>query len=148
MKSISIILVLFILSFSVFPYPLTPDKNVSPGEYCTVEDKDFDHFRYPENIAYCRREVSSWLKDEVCKRDGVNNRRPNYTVDHIIPLSLGGNNYKTNLWCQHRDILSAPMEYYYYELVRDGKIRRLDAVSHLLRCKFHRDCGNWLTTTN
>lgn len=147
MRKIILVLIILTILPNAFSYPLTPNPDLSPGEYCTIEDPDFDRFRYEEKIAYCRRNVHPRIKDEVCLRDGVEERKPRYTVDHIIPLSLGGSNSRKNLWCQHRDIYSAPMEYHYYTLVRDGLMSRFDAVTTLLRCKFFRECGEWQITT-
>jgi len=139
MKSlISLLSTLFFVQVSAFP--LIPDKDVSPGNFCVLKDKHFKEFRYPEKIPYCKRRVSSSLKDRVCKRDGVLDRK-GYTVDHIIPLSLGGNNSEANLWCQHRSLYTGGIEFFYYSQLKKGRISRLDAAIKILKCKFDKECS-------
>ena len=99
MKNLILILALLLLSNNTFSYAKTPKIDISPGELCTIEDKDFSYLRYTEKIPYCKRNVSTRTKNEVCALYDVFDRKK-YTVDHIIPLSLGGSNSKKNLWCQ------------------------------------------------
>jgi hypothetical protein len=122
-----------------YPAILTPNAQVSPGSFCTKYNKDFLELRYGEQIAYCMRNVSTKTKNEICKRDGVNDRT-HYTVDHIIPLSLGGSNHSSNLWCQRKDLNTSELEYFYYKQVSRGILRWIDAVEGVLSCKFYHDC--------
>ncbi len=77
---------------------------------CTPEDPDFEEFyRYDSlNIPHCRRNVPSWLKREMKQRAGIRpDRWDGYVIDHVIPLSLGGSNCRSNLQVlseeDHRD---------------------------------------------
>jgi len=106
-----------------------------PGDYCTPHDPDFKEYRYAEKVPYCNRNVMSWDKDRICERDGVEDRE-RFTVDHIIPLSLGGNNSEDNLWCQHRSLNVTGLEYEMYLDLRDGKKTQEEAVRVILEAKF------------
>lgn len=134
MKILVLLLILF--PSSIYAFPKTPAINIAPGEFCSESNKDFDGYRYPDNVVHCRRNVSHKTKNKICKLYGVYDRR-DYTVDHIIPLSLGGSNSEKNLWCQSRKILTANIEYYYYRMVRDGKMRHANAIHALMALKFN-----------
>ena len=118
--------------FNVFSYPVTPTVG---GDYCTDHDPDFDGYRYAEQIPHCKRKVSTKIKDKVCERDGVYGRK-DFTVDHLIPLSLGGSNSRENLWCQHKSLNHTSLEYRMFLDVRDGHRTRDDAVGILFEHKF------------
>ena len=105
------------------------------GEYCTTYDKDFSYFRYAEQIPYCKRNVSTRRKDAICRKEGVYNRK-NFKVDHIIPLSLGGNNSDRNLWCQHKSIDTAKYEGIAYRNVNGNKWTIQEAIDYVNSYKF------------
>jgi len=105
------------------------------GEYCTVEDRDFKGFRYEEQIPVCKRRVSTSRKKAICKRDGVTDRAE-FKVDHIIPVSLGGNNSNRNLWCQHMSIDTANIEGYAYRMLNKGIWNRKEAMDFVRKYKF------------
>lgn len=134
----TILLSLFLLlSFPVHSakFVKTPYIDINPGHICTPQDKDFDRYRYNENMPYCKRNVSTRTKNELCKTYGVKTqeeRRKDYTVDHIIPLSLGGSNNIKNLWCQYRGIYTGYIEFDYYRKVSGGDMRQAEAVAALL----------------
>lgn len=83
-----------------------PHPRLTPGELCGHPDR----YRYPENIAYCERNVSTEEKDVVFaayRRLGYRlsyQNRSSYKVDHYIPLCVGGSNNAANLWPQHLSI--------------------------------------------
>lgn len=131
-----IILIALISSVNAFSYPKTPDISISPGQLCSRSDSDFKEYRYGEKIPYCRRNVSTRLKDQICARDGVYDRT-GYTVDHIIPLSMGGSNSEKNLWCQSRIIYSGHLEFWLYIKLRDGDMRQAEAVHYIMSHKFN-----------
>ena len=87
-------------------YPLGPSARLTPGELCDRPSR----YRYPENIAYCEREVSTLEKDVVFasyRQLGYRlsyTNRSSYKIDHYIPLCAGGSNNKENLWPQHISI--------------------------------------------
>lgn len=128
-------LMALIISVVISNYPLIPTV---PGSYCTPSDPDFSHYRYPERIAYCFRNVATWRKDDICERDGVYNRS-NFTVDHLIPLSHGGSNHDDNLWCQHKSINVTSLENRMYRKLARGEITREEAVKIILNAKFKVD---------
>jgi hypothetical protein len=140
MKNFLVVLVLGLI-FSIEPsmsYVKVPHIDLAPGHLCTPKDKDFVRYRYAENIPYCKRNVTPKRKDKICALYGVTSRkerRTKYTVDHIIPLSMGGSNHDKNLWCQHRGIYTGHLEYWLYEKLRDGEIRQAEAMLYILSHK-------------
>lgn len=87
-------------------YPVRPVAKLTPGELCDRPSR----YRYPENIAYCERDVSTLQKDEVFRayrQAGYKlsyEQRSSYKIDHYIPLCAGGSNNNENLWPQHLSI--------------------------------------------
>ena len=132
---VALTLAAVLCSLNLHAYPKIPRVQDNPGHLCSVNDRDFERFRYGEQIPYCRRNVSSKTKEAICKSYGVTNRK-NYTVDHIIPLSLGGSNDWKNLWCQSKKIHTGSLEYYYYEKVSEGSMTQAEAVHALIQWKF------------
>ena len=127
---------ILILSFNCFSanFPLTPKTT---GHKCETSDRDFDRFRYPERIAYCFRNVEYDLKTRKYIEYGVDLRnRKQYTIDHIIPLSIGGSNHPDNLWPQHKNIYTAYYEREIFELLRDAKITQVQAIRMIIIKKF------------
>lgn len=126
-------LALFMLfTTQLFAYLPTPPVI---GSLCTESDRDFREHRYDEYIAVCERNVSTPRKDQICKRDGVSNRR-NYTVDHVIPLFMGGSNYDDNLWCQHNSIYTGNIEQKIYFKLNRGDITQQEAIREIKKIKF------------
>ncbi len=68
--------------------------------YCSPTDRDFDTY-YPLGrlrIPHCRRNVDPNLKRALKRRAGIPEWEwAYYEIDHILPLSLGGNNSPANL---------------------------------------------------
>jgi hypothetical protein len=106
------------------------------GHMCSAKDPDFKELRYPEQIEYCERNVSTSRKDDICLRDGVSERE-GFTVDHIIPLSLGGDNSDQNLWCQHNSLSVTNIEYEAHLLLRTGEVSQKQAIKMVLDAKFN-----------
>lgn len=127
-------LLLFLFPLIALSYPTIPPVN---GDYCTPSDPDFKEYRYIENIAICERNVTTAQKIEICKRDGVVDRTE-FTVDHLISLSMGGSNSLENLWCQHKSINFTHEEYLGYIALRDGTQTQAEVVEHILDLKFRR----------
>lgn len=140
MKYALFILIIFITFTNfVFAYPKIPDSKISPGHLCSTQDKDFKEFRYFENIPYCSRNVSSNLKQKIYEIYKIpKNDRNNYTIDHIIPLSLGGSNNFKNLWPEHYEVKNRrkDLEYELFVYLRDGKINHANAIKTIILEKF------------
>lgn len=139
MKYLSLFFFLF-HSLNSLPYYKTPRIDIAPGHLCSVEDRHFQKYRYEEQIPYCKRRVSANQKKRICALYGVHTqeeRRKSYTVDHIIPLSIGGSNNDKNLWCQHKDIHSGDFEFEVYLQMKRGKIRQAEALLQVLSYKYN-----------
>ncbi len=148
----SLVVLLSLLSFyaNAFEVPLRPDPEVTTGDLCTPHDGDFEGFRYKENVPTCYRDVSRERKHEIYETYGVPQRcRKQYTVDHYIPLSLGGSNQPANLWPEHKDIKATRqnLEQSLYTQVRAGLVSQRQAVAVIVEAKNNpphvdpRDCS-------
>lgn len=117
MKLITLVscLVASSLTFAyIAEYPKGPEATLTPGSLCDHPSK----YRYPENIAYCERDVSSGQKKEIFEDyRGFGYRldpskRGNFKIDHYVPLCAGGSNHDDNLWPQHVSVytITDPIE--------------------------------------
>lgn len=139
---VKIIMVLFALmvvriSFAepFFPIPINPSENETPGDFCSEEDKDFHEYRYPEKMVYCRRNVTSGTKNKIYVQYKVEIKcKHRYTIDHLVPLALGGNNSPENLWPEHVLVKQTrqALEQQLYEEVSQGKMTSDEAVQIIL----------------
>jgi hypothetical protein len=129
----------FIATFSILfgskqaeaDFPFTPNQEMTMGQLCDPSDSDFKEYRYSEKIPYCSRNVASSTKTQIYKDYGVPfNCRKDYTIDHFIPLSIGGSNSKSNLWPEHKKIkaLRQNLEMQLYEDLRDAKLTQAQAL--------------------
>jgi len=119
-------------SFFLFLYLTIPPV---PGSFCTDQNPDFDGYRYQESIPHCKRHVTTSRKIAVCRRDGVEDRSE-FTVDHIIPLSIGGSNADDNLWCQHKSLAVTGLEYKAFQALSKSEATQKEAVDMVLSVKF------------
>ncbi len=120
--------------------PLTPNPDYTTGDYCTKQDPDFDGYRYEEKIPYCRRGVSQHRKRQVYEAYAIPDRcKRNYTVDHFIPLSMGGSNKFENLWPEHKAIKHTreTLEQEIYDQLRRGEISQKEAVEIIIDSKMN-----------
>ena len=107
MKIVFVILSVFIFQTSLFAadilsIPVIPDESLTPGDFCSEDDRDFKEHRYAERMPYCSRNVNSNAKRRIYRQYQVNaNCHHRYTIDHFVPLALGGNNDQKNLWPEH-----------------------------------------------
>ena len=118
--------------------PVTPDTEITPGDFCSEDDKDFYEHRYKEKMPYCDRNVAQWLKNRVYKAYTIPEKcRHRYTVDHLVPLSLGGNNAQENLWPEHVLVKRTrqQLELDLYKAVERNEMSSQDAVQILLEAK-------------
>ncbi len=123
-------------------FPLGPDPRLTPGSYC----RNPDTYRYPEKIPYCNRDVDRDEKMQVIedynrklgyrieRRD-----RPQYKIDHLIPLCAGGSNETDNLWPQHQSVYrhTDAIEGLACEKMSAGKLTQKRAVELIFRAKLH-----------
>ncbi|MBC7467439.1 MAG: hypothetical protein H7256_15730 [Bdellovibrio sp.] len=120
-------------AFDGAPYPKGPELETTPGVVCTTPTEK----RYPEQIDYCSRDVSSGLKNSIiAKYDQKYGyqiqkmKRGDFKIDHFIPLSIGGANAEGNLWPQHKSVygITDPIELELSILISAGKIKQADAI--------------------
>lgn len=127
------------VSFAFTRYtPARPDPIATPGELCDRKDLDFIEYRYKERIPYCVRNVSTELKVEIYDYYKVpESKRRFYTIDHFIPLSIGGSNKAINLWPEHKKIkeLRMNLENEVYDEVKSGQMTQEEAVDKIIKAK-------------
>lgn len=131
MKKLTLIFAFILIGCSsAEPYkiPLKPDQRLTPGDVCETFYPDFKEFRYADRMPYCRRNVSRLLRDRVYGDYKIpESERINYTIDHKIPLSLGGSNHIHNLWPQHRNFYTGEIEQKVYLQVKNGSMSVFEA---------------------
>ncbi len=121
-------------------FPFTPDGTRTNGSICSTRDRDFSEHRYPEKIPYCKRAVSSGDKDKIYRDYGVSKKcRKEYTIDHFIPLSIGGTNRIDNLWPEPKVIkqLRHDLEIELYKALSSGQITQEEAIQTIRDAKFN-----------
>ncbi len=120
---------------SVTRSALEANPDLTPGSLCTDQDRDFDGYRYDEQIAHCRRNVSTSLKKRVYVAYGIPAEdRAGYEVDHRISLFAGGDNSIANLWpLPDEDARrKAGVEEQLYLQLRAGDITQAEVIESLL----------------
>jgi len=112
----------------------TVQTGFPPGELCTASDPNFGGYRYKEHIAYCNRNVSEALKDQIAQNYGVpKSDYSKYEFDHYLPLCIGGDDSIANLWPQpldqahQKDVLENQL----YDAMNAGTILQADAVAQI-----------------
>lgn len=132
-------LILFIsYSFNTFSYPLTPDPEMTSGELCSEEDPDFSSYRYEEGIPYCERDVSGWRKEQIYELYNIPEKcRDHYTIDHFIPLAVGGDNSDVNLWPEHVLVKATrpDLELDLYYALANGELTQKEAIEIVIKEK-------------
>lgn len=128
---------LFLLLFLVSAGTIVtrPDLERTPGGMCTPSDLDFREYRYAEKIPYCTRNVSGSTKAGVYASYGVHGDTSKYTIDHLIPLSMGGSNSVQNLWPQHVSVNTSRVEQLVYLKLSSGEITQREAIDTILKIK-------------
>src|ERR1035437_2092492 len=85
-------------SAPVGAFEVLPDKNLTGGSVRTG-DRDAACGHAKEN----RGPMSAARRDEILRRYGLPaGTHPDYEIDHLIPLCLGGSDDPSNLWPQPR----------------------------------------------
>lgn len=121
-------------------YPAAPNPELTPGQLCERHNPHFKEFRYKERIPYCRRAVSPQTKSRIYELYGISAaKRVNYTIDHLIPLSAGGDNSPENLWPEHMDVkrLRYNLEVRVYNQLRRGEITQDQALQIIVEAKMN-----------
>ena len=121
-------------------FPVKPDPHVTQGDFCNPRDPDFVDFRYEEKIAYCARNVSRYTKAEIYDLYDVPERcRREYTVDHYIPLFVGGSNHQVNLWPEHKSVKATRqnLEMNVYTELKNGRLTQQEAVEIITNAKLN-----------
>ena len=113
-----------------------PDFAFTPGRLCNDTDSDFQEYRYPEHIPYCRRNVTQQMKVEVAAHYGVpQGDWSSYEFDHLIPLAIGGDSHVDNLWPQPRGESNSDgkdkLENQLYLQMKAGTVTQADAVKEI-----------------
>lgn len=124
----------------VYPFPLTPDEQMTPGEICTFDNPDFIEKRYGEQIPYCKRAVSGGKKRYIYSRYKIPSKcRGSYTIDHFYPLSIGGNNEVENLWPEHKKVKDTRknLEWEVYLALKAGDITQQEALDIIFEAKYN-----------
>jgi hypothetical protein len=79
-------------------FEIRPDKNLTGGSLRT-RDRDAACGHAGEH----RGPMSATRRDEILRRYGLPaGTHPDYEIDHLIPLCLGGSDDPSNLWPQPR----------------------------------------------
>lgn len=121
-------------------FPTKPDPEMTNGDFCTSENRDFREYRYKERVAICRREVSWRLKSYIYDAYNIpENCRHEYTIDHFVPLSMGGSNESVNLWPEHKAVKATrqSLEQDTYVALNRGEIGANDAVETVVHAKMN-----------
>lgn len=121
-------------------YPDYPDDDLTPGSLCTHPDE----YRYPEQIPYCKRRVSSRRKWDIIEMYEAergyhikSTGRHLFKIDHLVPLCFGGSNDTNNLWPQHESVYrqTDSLEQKLCEKLQQGRIKQKVAIAWLLEAK-------------
>lgn len=122
-------IMLLLFSFNVFATNYFPDKSVTTGSRCTAKDKEFRELRYEEDIPVCFRKVSSSTKKKIYRLYNIPSGKTKlYTIDHYIPLFMGGSNKMNNLWPQLRANSSSAFEQRMFYMLKNGRIIHTEAL--------------------
>jgi hypothetical protein len=121
-------------------FPFGPNPQLTPGKLCDRPSS----YRYPEQIAYCDRDVSYDTKEILIqaydtklgyKIESLN--RGDFKIDHYIPLCAGGSNDPSNLWPQHKSVyaITDPVEPLLCAKMAAGRLKQSDAINLIVRAK-------------
>lgn len=133
-------IILFLALFTqsgMADFPYTPNSQ-NTGSLCNTQDPHFHQYRYEEQIPYCKRIVRESLKSKIFADYGVPARcRQEYTIDHYIPLALGGTNRPDNLWPEHKAVKAVRqnLEVDLFNALKNGRLRQAEAIKIIVEAK-------------
>ncbi len=130
-KSFIFIVSFFLALEKTHAYPTRPNPTETKGEVCDEKNPDFTEYRYKEQIPYCKRNVDFKKRTEIYDLYNIPTEcRHRFTVDHFIPLSIGGSNDDTNLWPEHKLVKATRpfLEIELYNKMKDGLITQTNAI--------------------
>ncbi len=142
MRNLLAALTLFVSTplFAADTFPTSPDSALTPGSLCKKADK----IRYPEQIAYCSRDVKSDRKKQVIQTyesqlgfEIMQTGREHFKIDHYFPLCMGGSNESDNLWPQHESVYkyTDPLEPIICQKMAEGKLKQAEAIEIIRKAK-------------
>jgi len=115
-----------IITLAILAY--IPKVPLTNGSLCTKLDTDFKEVKY--SVPICYRNVSYTTKYSLFDSYNIDKElRYQYTIDHIIPLFVGGSNHKDNLWPQHRSIYTGGYENSLYHDLKSGRKSVSEVIS-------------------
>lgn len=120
--------------------PVKPNPEYTKGDFCNPKDPDFMEYRYKERVPTCIRDVSWARKAQVYGEYKIPQKCwKYYTVDHYIPLFMGGSNKEVNLWPEHKDVKATRqnLEQELYEQMKGGQISQKRAIDVITHAKQH-----------
>jgi len=138
LMKLAVVGIVLSLSTLALSYPLVPRQDLTYGQLCTERSPDFKNYRYAERIPYCERNVSRDRRNKIYDQYRIpNNCRNRYTIDHFIPLSIGGDNSDVNLWPEHKLVKATrpQLEQELYNSISRGRITQKQAVEIIVREK-------------
>lgn len=142
LKAGFIVVNLIFIGTVAWAYPRTPNPELTQGDLCSENDPDFEARKYPERITVCDRNVSRDLKRQIYREYNIPEAcRRHYTVDHFIPLSIGGNNARLNLWPEHKLVKERrkDLEQDVFDAVFAGTMKQEEAIARITDAKLHPD---------
>lgn len=117
-----------------------PDAVKTPGAYCRPSDNEFVERRYKERIPYCHRFVPPAVVETIYRSYHIPEKKwGDYTIDHLIPLALGGSNLRENLWPEPKEVKNRRynLENELYLRLRDGTLTHAAAINRIKHAKFN-----------
>lgn len=117
-----------------------PNPEMTYGDLCNDKDPDYVGPRYGENVPYCVRKVNWEQKARIYAAYGIPDKcRKYYTIDHFIPLALGGSNHDANLWPEHRYVKATRrfLEQNLFDELRRGEITQKHAIEAITEAKMN-----------
>ena len=109
--------------------PISPDPQLTPGAVLTTDTSKICQPGYSRSV----RHTSGQLKRQVYAEYGIDANTGNYEIDHLIPLGIGGDDTRENLWPESRDTkpwnadVKDRLENYLHVEICAGRINIADA---------------------